>query len=968
MEDKIINKVITRFETQGYQEAMKKIESVSDAQDKLSIATKPLGWAKTRGHVYKNMRSMRYLEKFRPNISAFNKSDLAKSSSFKKSLEDYVTNNVNASIKDRLSAFNPELSAFKSEDLFGSSAFQESIRDYVTSNVQTSLHNRLNNFNPELSAFRSNDLFSSDAFKASIDEYVRSNVSNSLNNRLNTFNPELSAFKSNDLFLSDSFKTSLNNYVTQNVNNSLHDRLSNFNPELSAFKSDDLFKSDAFKASLNNYVTQNVNNSLKDRLSTFNPELSAFKSDDLFKSDRFKASLNSYVTQNVNKSLKDRLNTFNPEFSAFKSTDVFKSPAFQRSMEEYVIDNIGQSLEDRFSDFNPRMSAFKSDKLAKSPAFKKSLEKYVIDNIDYSINQRLNKFDPKKSAFNSASFVKSSEFKKGIEDTVLNNIAKSRDARMAFDPKRSAFSGKFRTDLSEKELDDQLKKYESILNRVTSFQKKKLSDDILQEESQKAIRERILRNITSQKEIRAGAAHSRAITAMKRADITQSYSRRVNLKKFQESYGNIVGLKSSAVSMKSSMATYRHLNKLNAVNKKYNRELKKEQGLKSRLSKSTSLKSQKNGRGFGGNMNAFASRAMLWMGFASLTSYLIRGFADRTMQLGDAMASSEIDILKGQGYREHYRKKYGNTIGFDEAARYHSRISGEGEYMGRSRIATIAGGLEASNINMTPDKLKDIVTAAQGVSILKNTDFENAYEGVIGILTKRRTPEEEKLVGVQGGGSPEQLLQKILDHLKNNPTTAGILGKSTLKATMQSMRSAPQSMLADVYARNPKQATRGFVTLKDRWNSFFDTSNRDKLEAWASAMESWNQIIESFDLGKNRTLIVLLKTMGATVSYMLQGLGTFLSSFGDVLFPNLKDAPTLSQQLGDPSKNVPKFNASKYILIPKTQNSPTISSIPGYSNYGKGANGANQYNVFKVDNMTISENEVVSAAIMTQVS
>ena len=888
MEDKIINKVITRFETQGYQEAMEEIKSVANAQEQLSVATKPLGWAKTRGHVYSNMRAMRYLEKPSQSLSAFGKSDLAKSASFRKSLEKYVTQNVQSSIQSRLKDFNPSMSAFRSDEVFKS----------------------------------------------------------------------------------DGFKKSLTEYVTQNVQSSLQSRLKDFNPSMSAFQSDEMFKSDSFKQSLNEYVVQNVQSSISGRLKDFNPNFSAFQSDEMFKSDGFKQSLNKYVTQNVRSSINGRLQDFNPDFSAFKSDDVLRSPAFQRSMEEYVIDNIGRSLEARYSDFNPRASAFKSDKLSKSPAFKKSLEDYVVKNIQSSINQRLSSFSPEKSAFNSSEFTKTPEFKKQIESTVLDNIARSMDSRMAFDPKKSAFSGKFRRDLGEKELDDQLRKYEGVLNRVTSFQKQKLDTDTREEEARKALRARVLGNITSEKEIRAGAAHSRAITALKRERISESYGRRVNLKKFQQSYGDIAGIRAGLALRKSSMNTYRHLNKLNSANQRYNHTLKTERRLKSSLAKGkTGARKGGMKTRFGGGANALASRAMLWMGLASLTSYVGGGLADKAMQLGDAISSTEIDILKGKGYRSHYGEKYGSTQGFDEAARYHSRVSGEAEYMGRSRIAIIAGGLEASNINITPKRLKDIVTAAQGISILKNTDFEGAYEGVIGILTKRRTPEEEKLVGLKGGGSPEQLLDKILDHLRNNPTTAGILGKATLKATMQSIRSAPSAMLADVYAERPTQARRGFETIGKRWGEIFSTDTEEKLTAWTSVLESWNQVMESFDLQSNKALMLFIEGSVATISFALQSLGFFLSNFDKFFMPAFPKWMKLFANMDKENmKSMPPLNTSGYTLTPK-QTIPTIVSAPGgYENFNSSTRGSTGYNTFKVDSMTVSDNAITNAAIMTQIS
>lgn len=283
--------------------------------------------------------------------------------------------------------------------------------------------------------------------------------------------------------------------------------------------------------------------------------------------------------------------------------------------------------------------------------------------------------------------------------------------------------------------------------------------------------------------------------------------------------------------------------RMNSFQNKYVSGLRSELSIKKKLDKQSD-RSAHGSRKPGGRMSGSVSRAMLYMGFGSLASYMVRGGVDRVMQLGDAAASTELDVLKGKSYREHYGEKYGDTKGFDEASMTAAMLTGEGMFKSRSRIADIAGGLEAANIDMPASKLKDIAIAAQGISTAYDRDTDTAYKDIIGMLTARRTPEEVGFIGLKGGGSPEVMLGKILDHLKKNPSLSGILGQQTLKSTMQSIRNAPLNMISGVYNSAPTQSKSGMNAFSRFTNALFDVDSEKGLDRWGRTMASINMSIE----------------------------------------------------------------------------------------------------------------------------
>jgi len=308
---------------------------------------------------------------------------------------------------------------------------------------------------------------------------------------------------------------------------------------------------------------------------------------------------------------------------------------------------------------------------------------------------------------------------------------------------------------------------------------------------------------------------------------------------------------------------------------KYLRGLKLESLLKKRTA-ATMRKDGYHSRREVGSLSGITSRAMLYMGFASLAGYMMTGIVSKVMQLGDAVADTELDVQKGLGYRNYYGSKYGNTKGFDEAANLSAYLTGEGKFKARSRIADIAGGLEAAKVDISPDRLKDIAIAAQGINSAFGRDIDTAYKDIIGMLTARRTPEEVGFIGLKGGGSPEAMLDKILKHLKSNPSVAGILGQQTLKATMQSIRSAPKDMLAAVYGSAPTQTQQGLKKFSGFVQDIFDTTSIQGLERWGGVMASINMALDRMSQDGDKT--------ADTLSQLIAG----AAQVGSVAYVNLK--------------------------------------------------------------------------------
>lgn len=292
-------------------------------------------------------------------------------------------------------------------------------------------------------------------------------------------------------------------------------------------------------------------------------------------------------------------------------------------------------------------------------------------------------------------------------------------------------------------------------------------------------------------------------------------------------------------------------------------------------------------RGLGSFMLVVGAAMLVTRAFASLGAAV--GAATQTF------SEVEVDLTKGAAYRERYASLHqGKTKGFDDAVALYSRLSGNNKYLAQSKMASIAGNLNANNINLNGEQLKGVARALKGLVGIDGVTEDTASNKLLSVISGQISPKEAGLTGVQRGQTPGDTLQNILNFLEKNSVTSSLMKEDTLSSYQAKMSTAMKGLYADILTKYPANVKSLFKTVSDRVISFFGQSknaedNKKVIKAWAVTMATFQEQLAKTigPHGMAKMSIALSEAVNALilvvfkVARLLKTIGELFGLFGD---------------------------------------------------------------------------------------
>jgi len=313
-------------------------------------------------------------------------------------------------------------------------------------------------------------------------------------------------------------------------------------------------------------------------------------------------------------------------------------------------------------------------------------------------------------------------------------------------------------------------------------------------------------------------------------------------------------------------------------------------------------KNHEAGRRSGGGV---IGKAMLYLGFGMMSQYVLGAGIGMASALGDASASAESNIFKGNAARESYSKR-GNVDDFDNAVKLYSSLTGQNKYASRSRLGEITGALEASGISIKGDQLSGVARGIRGLSGGMGITEEMASQKMLGLLSGRISAQEAGLVGVKRSSDPNKTLERILAFLEKNSVTSAVMREGTIDSLMERIRSAPSGLLSSLYERSPDLVKGGFESLAGWIDRFFGKDNPRVVEYWAKTWKQFEEMsVEVFGANAEETARRITKA----TAFAIKGIETYA-----LWIKNIIEVGSTPGKLFDESMELERMNYMSDIL------------------------------------------------------